>query len=81
MRSLNVLLSCCTVGKTGAPRRSAGSGLHLPSGTSIVTKHVKLCCCRERVSVGYSLLTVTVGAGMGFFVMLARGLLMAVSMD
>ena len=65
----------------GAPRRSAGSGLHLPSGTSIVTKQVRLCCCLDRVRVGYSLRIVTEGAGMGFLVMLARGLLNAVSMD
>lgn len=65
----------------GAPRRSAGSGLHFPSGTSIVTKQVRLCCCLDLVNVGYSLRTVTVGAGIGFFVMLARGLLRAVSID
>ena len=45
---------------------SSGSGLHLPSGTSTVTRHVKLCCWRDRFSVGNSLRTVTVGAGMGF---------------
>ncbi len=65
----------------GAPRKSAGSGLHLPSGTSMVTKHVRLCCWRERLRVGYSLRTVTAGAGIGFLVMLARGLLSAVSIE
>lgn len=47
----------------------------------MVTKHVRLCCCLDRVKVGYSLLIVTVGAGMGFLVMLARGLLSAVSIE
>ena len=47
----------------------------------MVTRHVRLCCCLDRVNVGYSLLTVTVGAGIGFLAMLARGLLSAVSID
>lgn len=47
----------------------------------MVTKHVRLCCCLDRVNVGYSLRTVTVGAGIGFLVTLARGLLSAVSID
>ena len=47
----------------------------------MVTRHVRLCCCLDRVNVGYSLLTVTAGAGMGFLAMLARGLLSAVSID
>jgi len=79
---LYVSLPCCCIdGKIGAPRMSAGSGHHLPSGTSMVTRHVRLCCCLERLRVGNSLLTVTVGAGIGFLVMLARGLLIAVSID
>lgn len=71
----------CIVGMAGAPRKSAGSGLHCPSGTSTVTRHVKLCCCRERLSVGYSLRTMTVGAGIGFLATLALGLLSAVSIE
>ena len=78
---LYVSLPCCADDTVGAPRISDGSGLHLPSGTSMVTRQVRLCCCLERLSVGNSLLTVTVGAGIGFLVMLARGLLIAVSMD
>ena len=78
---LKVLLSCCMGGRIGAPRRSAGSGFHFPSGTSIVTRQVRLCCCLDRVNVGYSLLTVTEGGGIGFLVMLARGLLNADSID
>ncbi len=78
---LNGAASCCIEGSGGAPRKSDGSGLHLPSGTSTVTRQVRLCCCLDRLSVGYSLLTVTHGAGIGFFVMLALGLLRAVSID
>jgi hypothetical protein len=44
-------------------------------------RQVKLCCWRDRVSVGNSLLTVTVGGGIGFFTMMARGLPSEVSMD
>jgi len=47
----------------------------------MVIKQVKVCDCRDRVSVGYSLLTVTCGGGIGFLAMLARGLLKAVSID
>lgn len=65
----------------GALRKSSGSGLHLPSGTSIVIRQVKLCCCRDRLRVGNSLLTVTVGAGIGFLVILVRGLGRSVSID
>lgn len=33
------------VGGIGGPcRKSSGSGCHFPSGTSMVTRHVKLCC-------------------------------------
>lgn len=78
---LNVAESGCIAGSVGAPRKSDGSGFHFPSATSTVTRQVRLCCCLDRLSVGYSLLTVTHGAGIGFFVMLALGLLIAVSID
>lgn len=62
------------------PRMSSGSGDHLPSTTSTVIRHVKLCCCLLRLRVGNSLRTVTVGGGIGFFACM-RGLTMLVSID
>jgi hypothetical protein len=59
---------------------SSGSRRHFPSTTSTVIRQVKLCCCRLRLSVGNSVRTVTVGAGMGFL-MLGRGLGMSAAMD
>lgn len=78
---LNGAESWCIADGVGAPRKSDGSGFHFPSATSTVTRQVRLCCCLDRLSVGYSLLTVTHGAGIGFFVMLVLGLLIAVSID
>lgn len=75
-RGIDMLSRASAAGET----MSSGSGRHFPSMTSTVIKQVKLCCCRLRLSVGNSVRTVTVGAGMGFL-MLGRGLGMSAAMD
>jgi hypothetical protein len=70
-----------TTGTGGVLRKSSGSGLHLLSVTSIVTRQVKVCCCRDRFRVGNSDRTLTLGGGIGFLVWLDLGLTRFVSID